>query len=623
MVAISNTYLLGDLAVQLEVVSSEQVVQSLAISSDTGLPLGRVLVLSGLISENDLSNLILCQSLLREDLVQLEQVRNAFLRVRGSGRRLEDALLELGWERSLEKQLSPLGELLVSSAVITESQLDTYLRQQERVRLPLGRMLVSAGVMTDAFLSTALNVQMMIRQKRLSREEAVDVLVEARKRQLAQSNVPRAKNFYEQPVLNVPKLGELLVLSGLLSERKLLEALELSIIGRKSIGEILLEKRYLTKTQLDNILLLQSSLAEGIIKLPQLKSVLRRLEDGFSLSDAIGQATEQVAVDTSEGRVLTFFEFLKSLDHTSGTNIDQAFEMAKKNQRLVKQALLISGMLDEPTIELMEQCYALYEDRRYSFDAASTLFEYSRRRGISVSDALEELRWLKKPPCIAVEPTEKFIKATDSSLLNMKEMAEQLIALRDLVNARALYEQLLNALSVYKDGRYRYCLERIAYIFFEQKDYLKAENYQRELTRLSLECYGENSIPHAQALNNLGKTLYFMGRIDDALHETLAYIEVCANLLGADHPDVACGWQNAAMLYFQLGDIAESLRCYKEAHKICRESLGPSNPVTLNLEAKVDGLRERVVTSRRSLEGLITGSWRTIDLGASLNSMSE
>ncbi|HNN63746.1 MAG TPA: tetratricopeptide repeat protein, partial [Candidatus Obscuribacter sp.] len=485
------------------------------------------------------------------------------------------------------------------------------------------RMLVSAGVMTDAFLSTALNVQMMIRQKRLSREEAVDVLVEARKRQLAQSNVPRAKNFYEQPVLNVPKLGELLVLSGLLSERKLLEALELSIIGRKSIGEILLEKRYLTKTQLDNILLLQSSLAEGIIKLPQLKSVLRRLEDGFSLSDAIGQATEQVAVDTSEGRVLTFFEFLKSLDHTSGTNIDQAFEMAKKNQRLVKQALLISGMLDEPTIELMEQCYALYEDRRYSFDAASTLFEYSRRRGISVSDALEELRWLKKPPCIAVEPTEKFIKATDSSLLNMKEMAEQLIALRDLVNARALYEQLLNALSVYKDGRYRYCLERIAYIFFEQKDYLKAENYQRELTRLSLECYGENSIPHAQALNNLGKTLYFMGRIDDALHETLAYIEVCANLLGADHPDVACGWQNAAMLYFQLGDIAESLRCYKEAHKICRESLGPSNPVTLNLEAKVDGLRERVVTSRRSLEGLITGSWRTIDLGASLNSMSE
>lgn len=623
MVAISNTYLLGDLAVQLEAVSSEQVVQSLAISSDTGLPLGRVLVLSGLISENDLSNLILCQSLLREDLVQLEQVRNAFLRVRGSGRRLEDALLELGWERSLEKQLSPLGELLVSSAVITESQLDTYLRQQERVRLPLGRMLVSAGVMTDAFLSTALNVQMMIRQKRLSREEAVDVLVEARKRQLAQSNVPRAKNFYEQPVLNVPKLGELLVLSGLLSERKLLEALELSIIGRKSIGEILLEKRYLTKTQLDNILLLQSSLAEGIIKLPQLKSVLRRLEDGFSLSDAIGQATEQVAVDTSEGRVLTFFEFLKSLDHTSGTNIDQAFEMAKKNQRLVKQALLISGMLDEPTIELMEQCYALYEDRRYSFDAASTLFEYSRRRGISVSDALEELRWLKKPPCIAVEPTEKFIKATDSSLLNMKEMAEQLIALRDLVNARALYEQLLNALSVYKDGRYRYCLERIAYIFFEQKDYLKAENYQRELTRLSLECYGENSIPHAQALNNLGKTLYFMGRIDDALHETLAYIEVCANLLGADHPDVACGWQNAAMLYFQLGDIAESLRCYKEAHKICRESLGPSNPVTLNLEAKVDGLRERVVTSRRSLEGLITGSWRTIDLGASLNSMSE
>ncbi len=362
----------------MEACTVEQISQSLAISSDTGLPLGRVLVLSGLISENDLSNLILCQSLLREELVNLEQARRAFFSVRGSGRRLEDALLEFGWERSLEKQLSPLGELLVSSTVISEAQLETYLRQQERVRLPLGRMLVSAGVISDAFLSTALNVQMMIRQKRLSREEAVDVLLESRKRQLAQATQLRTKNFYEQPVMNVPKLGELLVLSGLISERKLLESLELSIIGRKSIGEILLEKRYITKAQLDNVLLLQSSLAEGIIKLPQLKAVLRRLEDGFSLSDAISQsAYEEQIEDKSDSRVLTFFEFLKSLDHTSGTNIDQAFEMAKKNQRLVKQALLISGMLDEPTIELMEQCYALYEDRRYSFDSASTLFEYA------------------------------------------------------------------------------------------------------------------------------------------------------------------------------------------------------------------------------------------------------
>ena len=624
MVAISNTYLLGDLAVQMEACTVEQISQSLAISSDTGLPLGRVLVLSGLISENDLSNLILCQSLLREELVNLEQARRAFFSVRGSGRRLEDALLEFGWERSLEKQLSPLGELLVSSTVISEAQLETYLRQQERVRLPLGRMLVSAGVISDAFLSTALNVQMMIRQKRLSREEAVDVLLESRKRQLAQATQLRTKNFYEQPVMNVPKLGELLVLSGLISERKLLESLELSIIGRKSIGEILLEKRYITKAQLDNVLLLQSSLAEGIIKLPQLKAVLRRLEDGFSLSDAISQsAYEEQIEDKSDSRVLTFFEFLKSLDHTSGTNIDQAFEMAKKNQRLVKQALLISGMLDEPTIELMEQCYALYEDRRYSFDSASTLFEYARRRNISVPEALEELRWLKKPPCIAVEPTEKLIKATDSSLLNMKEMAEQLVALGDLQNARLLYEQLCTALLGYKDGRYRYCLERLSYICFEQKDFVKAESLQKELTKLNLENFGRKSIPYAQSLNNLGKTLYFMGRNDDALIETMTYIDVVSEILGADHPDVACGWQNAAMLYFQLGDLQESLRCYKEAAKVCRESLGPTNPITLALDAKVDGLRERVVTSRRSIDGLITGTWRVIDLGASLNTMNE
>lgn len=622
MSAIANTYLLGDLAVQLEVVTQVQVEQSLAISSDTGLPLGRVLVLSGLVGENDLSNLIRCQTLLREELVQIAMARRAFSMVRGTTRNIDDSLIELGWEKSLEKRLSPLGELLVDSGIISDAQLESYLRQQPRVKLPLGRMLVSSGVISDSFLSTALNVQMMVRQKRLDRPEAIEVLVEARKRQLQLTALPKAKNFYEQAVQNVPKLGELLVLSGVISESKLLEALELSLIGRKSIGELLLEKRYLSKTQLDNILLLQASLADGTLRLPQLKSVLRRLDDGFSLTDSISQAAHDVPGEVSgDARLMTFFEFLKSLDHTSGANIDQAFEMAKKNQRLVKQALLISGMLDEPTVELVEQCYSLYEDRRYSFDDLCTLYEYSRRRNIQVKDALEELRWLKKPPCIVVEPAVASTRASDSSLLKVKEMAEQLIALKDYGNARLMYEQLVLDLQAVQDNRYRYCLERVAFLCCEQGDYLSAEEYQTKLTGLNKTAYGEVSMQYVQSLSNLGKALYFQGRTSDAIANTKEYIASCSALLGADHPDVACGWQNLGMLQFQTDDILGAMKSYFSAHKICLESLGPNHPTTLNLLNKLNNMQERLRQLERAdhappdLSGIVTGNWRTISFG--------
>lgn len=624
----TNNYLLGELSVKLGAVSQEHVDKSLTLSADTGLPLGRVLVLSGMILEPDLTALIRCQTLLREDLIDIEAAKLSYQMAKVCNTDLDTALAQLGWSQKRERKIALLGELLVESEALPQHHLDTYLKQQPKLKLPLGRMLVSASMITEVLLGTALSIQSMIRQGRLSRAEGIEVLKDARIRLSQTHAAPKSKSFYAQQASNIPKIGELLVLSGLISESRLTEALELSIGGRKSIGEILLERRYLSKAQLDSILTLQSNLANGTLRLNQLKPVIARLEEGMAFGDALAVVlSDQTGSESNDEDLLSFFEFVKTLDQNSAETYDQAFELAKRNQRIVKQALLISGALDETSAELLQQCYSLYEGRRYTFDEIITLYEYAKRRSIFTKEAMVELRWFRKNAQQSKPVIKDNSAVTEANLLDLKEVAEQMILVRDYTNALDMYTQLLKSLRKHQDNRYFYCLERASYVCCELANYQAAEAYQKEAKDLAKQIFGELNMSHAQAWSTLAKVHYFMGQVTTAIEEATMHVYLLKKILGTNHPDVACGLQNLGMLHFQAGEQKESLRCYYEAHKICLDSLGASHPTTINLLAKLTDLQSRLQESKpeesgrddSDERGLVTGNWRTISFDDALS----
>lgn len=624
----TNNYLLGELSVKLGAVSQEHVDKSLTLSADTGLPLGRVLVLSGLILEPDLTALIRCQTLLREDLIDIDAAKLSYQMAKVCNTDLDTALAQLGWSQKRERKIALLGELLVESEALPQHHLDAYLRQQPKLKLPLGRMLVSASMITEVLLGTALSVQSMIRQGRISRAEGIEVLKDARIRLSQTHAAPKSKSFYAQQASNIPKIGELLVLSGLISESRLTEALELSIGGRKSIGEILLERRYLSKAQLDSILTLQSNLANGTLRLNQLKPVIARLEEGMEFGDALAVVlSDQTGTETNDEDLLSFFEFVKTLDQNSAETYDQAFELAKRNQRIVKQALLISGALDETSAELLQQCYSLYEGRRYTFDEIITLYEYAKRRSIFTKEAMVELRWFRKNAQQSKPVVKDNSAVTEANLLDLKEVAEQMILVRDYANALDMYTQLLTSLRKHQDNRYFYCLERASYVCCELANYSAAEAYQKEAKDLAKQIFGELNMSHAQAWSTLAKVHYFMGHVTAAIEEATMHVHLLKQILGTNHPDVACGLQNLGMLHFQTGEQRESLRCYHEAHKICLDSLGSSHPTTVNLLAKLTDLQSRLNETKpeesdgndSDERGQVTGNWRTISFDDALS----
>lgn len=618
---LDNKYRLGDLALELGIVSPEKLKQSLAIAGDTGLPLGRVFVLSGLLTESDMANIIRCQTLLRENLLDIMQARYAVNSVRGTKTSLDVALGALGWDASSRQDMTPLGELLVACELLSEDQLSSYLRQQNKTKLPLGRMLIASGAISDSFLTTALNVQIMVRNKKLTKAQAKEALAEARRRQFPRKPTQSAKGFYELPARNVPRLGELLVLSGLISEGQLNEALELSLLSKKAIGEVLVERRLLTPQGLEGALIVQGRIGRGEMTIDQARAVMLEVRAGRSVNEALGIKARQEAPNSAKPH-LNLIEFLKSMNCTDDGEIGRAFETARNNAHIVKQALLLAGSRDERTMTLAEQCHALYLSNKLTFENSCTAFDYARRREISLEEALAELRWLTP-----AQKTESPRKAgvTNSQLLNLRDLASDLLNRREYAAAQKVLEQLLQELKPAADKRYIYCLEQIARLHCETQDYGKAEEYARQLVACCGTVYGEESIEVANALNELGKILYFQEKYDPAIQLAEKFIAICSANQGKHHPDVACGWQNLAMLCYRSGALRKARSAYETAVIICTDSLGTHHPTTLNLLSKLASLpvlEDEKLNPGATIDfddaGAITGNWRTISLDPNL-----
>lgn len=169
----------------------------------------------------------------------------------------------------------------------------------------------------------------------------------------------------------------------------------------------------------------------------------------------------------------------------------------------------------------------------------------------------------------------------------------------------------------------------MARLMCETQDYQGAEDYGKQLVDCCNVVYGADSLELANALNELGKILYFQNRYDKAIELTRRFISICSSNQGKHHPDVACGWQNLAMLHYRNGELVKARGAYETAVIICTDSLGTHHPTTLNLVAKLAAipvLEGEQLNPEATVEledsSRITGNWRTIALDPNIPTFS-
>lgn len=389
---------LGGLIVELGLLDNRDLGQALSIAQETSLPLGRVLVLSEMLTEETLQGVLRCQSLMKQNLVDLDLARKAMKLVAQDGVSIDDALFKLGWNHEATKDTTPLGELLIDAGYVSREQLQQTLEKSSTSGLPFGRLLVFSGILTEGLLTGALNAQILIRDGKLSKQQAVEALKEARQRQVTVEVQLKEKGFYDLPSRSCPRLGELLLFCGVISQSDLVSALELGLMNKTPVGQVLTSSNQVSRKIMDAALHVQNLMAEQTMSITDARAVISAVKEGSTLEDAISELQTEAEESGSEEaepekHYLSLFEFLKNLGRTDEAQVNEAFQIAMHNSDVLSQVLLISGSLDAKTIERAEKCRKLVQDKKLPMEHGNIAFDYAERFDIDVSQALKELQW--------------------------------------------------------------------------------------------------------------------------------------------------------------------------------------------------------------------------------------
>lgn len=380
---------LGELLIKVGILKMQELEDAINMANETGMPIGRVLIMSGYLTDQELQAAVQAQSLIKDKVVSIELALKALAGVSQEGITLEQALRTLGWTSGKPVSTAKLGELLMAAELVTTQQLDEALKTSQETGLPLGRVLVLTQAISDDMLNSALTAQVLIRDGRITKDQALQGLKMTRRKRVNIEEALEELGFWRAPLKVAVKLGEMFVLAGLVNEGDLMTALELGLVRETPLGQVLVQAGLVTRPVLDAALKLQHMVAQGALSSLQAAEALRQVATkGTSISQAVAELG-LLRSDPSE--TIRLGELLKAAGVVSEEDIDKAVDLSTKNSALVGKMLLVTGMIDEPLLHAALRCQFLLREGFLKMDQAVVALNHCQRHKTSFDDALQQL----------------------------------------------------------------------------------------------------------------------------------------------------------------------------------------------------------------------------------------
>lgn len=391
--------LIGDLMVKAGVISSVQLDEAVKLAGNKHLQLGQMLIMAGHISPRDLQAAVDAQSMLRDRAMDQNMATRCLKIACKTGMNFVDVFRDQDGAKTTGAVSNKLGELLLESNLIDREQFGKSMQRSLATGLPLGRILVLNGALSETILNTALEIQVRLRDGMLSREEAVEALrgqigdmdpEEAQRQtltlQTVLSNPPRKKGI---------RLGELMVLAGLLNETDVMNALEQGLVNEQPIGEVMVAQGFLTYVMLDYALELQKKVDSGDLQSTEAGQVLAKISaNGIPLEEAIA---EFISPQEPVYETLTFDRMLVLSRVITDEQIDESFNRAIASPQILAKLLVLTEHISNPAMQAVLQCYSMMSNNFLSQDDAIIALDYclneSAERNITFGEALQELGW--------------------------------------------------------------------------------------------------------------------------------------------------------------------------------------------------------------------------------------
>lgn len=385
----SNPVRLGDLLTSAGLLKAEELRQAMLIAKSQGLPVGRVIIMSGFMSEVHLQAAVQCQSLLKDNVINIDSAVAALRTIARENCTLDEALTKLGVKQA-GQVTNKLGELLIEAGLVTNEQLEASLLHGKTSGLPLGRVLVVTGVITEQMLASVLNAQILIRDRRVDRDQAISSLRAAKERQ-----VPIEQTL-EETGINVPsnetiRLGELLVMAKLINEEQLMQSVEMGLVREQPIGQVLVENGHVSDSILQQALSVQNYVSSGKLRRNLSGQVLDLIQkEGISIEAAL----EKVQPEKQQiSNNLPLYQFLQLAGVIGPKDIEEALKAGSRNAQLMGQMLMLTGAVDQNLLSIALKCSELMAQGILKAEQAVIALGICWKTKASLEEAFKQLGW--------------------------------------------------------------------------------------------------------------------------------------------------------------------------------------------------------------------------------------
>jgi len=279
----------------------QDLADAITVSFNTGLPIGRVLINSGVIKGPTLQAALFAQSYVRDCLIDEDLASDAINMVNAGKCSFEQALDWLGWKVGRSGVSKRLGELLREAGIISDDQLKVGLEASISTGFPLGRVLVLREQISTALAFTALTAQKLLRDEQINRTQATDAIRLAEEQDISLEESLNYHGYIGPDSIKSIRIGELLVLANVIDEGELLERVKRSITSGQLLGETMVQDGKLPHYLLSNALELQHLNAIGELEPSAAGEALRRvIATGITVAEAVRQVLEQASANASK-----------------------------------------------------------------------------------------------------------------------------------------------------------------------------------------------------------------------------------------------------------------------------------------------------------------------------------
>ena len=383
---------IGELLVAANVIRQEVLLEALKVSKNSQTPLGRVLMSIGELSERDLDAAITVQQLIRQGAISNEFGIKAINVCVKAKIPLDEAFHRLGWtppEVIGEQNAGELGELLVAAGLLERSILEQAIWQSKENNLPLGRCLVLNRALTSNLLQSALTAQVLIRDGKITLDQAV----------LSLKNVSKKQQSLEQSLFDTGafrpvgkeniKFGDLLTQAGIVTEGDKISAIEIGLAENQKIGEVLVQSGMIPANVVDESLRLQNMVNDGLVSGLQAADILRQAHArGVTIETVMEERTSR---QEEVEKVNTVLELLMQSGVLTGDDFNRAQNLGRQLNVSIAEVILTKEMVNKKLITAAIQGQALVVEGMLQQSQCATALKMCARTGLELHQVLKDL----------------------------------------------------------------------------------------------------------------------------------------------------------------------------------------------------------------------------------------